>query len=86
MRLRNPFGRKPKEFPSHLWTQCPNCGEMLFNKQLDKVDRVCPSCGHHFRLSARSRLAACCASVWLRKRRRTSGRSKKCAYRSTIFE
>jgi acetyl-CoA carboxylase carboxyl transferase subunit beta len=30
---------------------------MLFNKQLDKVQRVCPSCGHHFRLSAAARLA-----------------------------
>jgi acetyl-CoA carboxylase carboxyl transferase subunit beta len=29
---------------------------MLFNKQLDKVQRVCPSCGHHFRLSAEARL------------------------------
>jgi acetyl-CoA carboxylase carboxyl transferase subunit beta len=29
---------------------------MLFNKQLDKVLRVCPSCGHHFRLSADARL------------------------------
>jgi acetyl-CoA carboxylase carboxyl transferase subunit beta len=29
---------------------------MLFNKQLDKVARVCPSCGHHFRLSAEARL------------------------------
>jgi acetyl-CoA carboxylase carboxyl transferase subunit beta len=29
---------------------------MLFNKQLDKAMRVCPTCGHHFRLSAASRL------------------------------
>jgi acetyl-CoA carboxylase carboxyl transferase subunit beta len=29
---------------------------MLFNKQLDKVLRVCPSCGHHFRLSAEARI------------------------------
>jgi acetyl-CoA carboxylase carboxyl transferase subunit beta len=29
---------------------------MLFNKQLDKVLRVCPSCGHHFRLSAAARI------------------------------
>ena len=54
MRLRNPFGRKPKEFPDHLWTQCPSCGEMLFNKQLDKANRVCPNCGHHFRLAAQA--------------------------------
>jgi acetyl-CoA carboxylase carboxyl transferase subunit beta len=29
---------------------------MLFNKQLDKAMRVCTTCGHHFRLSAASRL------------------------------
>jgi acetyl-CoA carboxylase carboxyl transferase subunit beta len=29
---------------------------MLFNKQLDKADRVCLICGHHFRLSAEARL------------------------------
>nr|MBA2701664.1 acetyl-CoA carboxylase carboxyltransferase subunit alpha [Chloroflexota bacterium] len=35
---------------------CPSCSTMLFNKQLDKNLRVCPSCGHHFRLSAAARL------------------------------
>ena len=30
---------------------------MLFNKQLEKADRFCPTCGHHFRLSAEARLA-----------------------------
>jgi acetyl-CoA carboxylase carboxyl transferase subunit beta len=29
---------------------------MLFNKQLDKTLRVCPHCGHHFRISARMRV------------------------------
>jgi acetyl-CoA carboxylase carboxyl transferase subunit beta len=29
---------------------------MLFNKQLEKNDRICPTCGHHFRLSAEARL------------------------------
>jgi acetyl-CoA carboxylase carboxyl transferase subunit beta len=29
---------------------------MLFNKQLDKQLRVCPNCGHHFRLTASQRL------------------------------
>src|SRR6266540_2052196 len=58
MRLRMPFGRKPKEFPSHLWTQCPNCGEMLFNKQLARNLSVCTKCEHHFRLGARERIEA----------------------------
>ena len=56
MRLRMPFGRKPKEFPSHLWTPCPSCGEMLFNKQLVRNHMVCTNCDHHFRLGARERI------------------------------
>lgn len=50
------FRPRRDAYPADLWTKCPSCGEMLFNKQLDKVLRVCPSCGHHFRLSAEARL------------------------------
>ncbi|MBI3522681.1 MAG: acetyl-CoA carboxylase carboxyltransferase subunit beta [Chloroflexi bacterium] len=56
MRLRMPFARGRKEFPSHLWTQCPTCGEMLFNKQLVRNLNVCLKCDHHFKLGARERL------------------------------
>ncbi len=55
MRLRMPFGRR-KELPSHLWTQCPDCGEMLFNKQLARNMNVCPKCDHHFKIGARERI------------------------------
>jgi len=51
------FRPRRDAYPADLWTKCPSCGEMLFNKQLDKVLRVCPSCGHHFRLSAEARIA-----------------------------
>ena len=50
------FRPRRDAYPPDLWTKCPSCGEMLFNKQLDKILRVCPSCGHHFRLSAEARL------------------------------
>jgi acetyl-CoA carboxylase carboxyl transferase subunit beta len=43
-------------YPPDLWTKCPSCGDMLFNKQLEKADRICPTCDHHFRLSASARL------------------------------
>ncbi|HVL52679.1 MAG TPA: acetyl-CoA carboxylase, carboxyltransferase subunit beta [Vitreimonas sp.] len=57
MPIKLPSFRSRKEsYPPDLWTKCPSCEEMLFNKQLDKVMRVCPSCGHHFRLSALNRL------------------------------
>jgi acetyl-CoA carboxylase carboxyl transferase subunit beta len=57
MPIKLPSFRPRKDvYPPDLWTKCPSCEEMLFNKQLDKAQRVCPSCGHHFRLSAQARL------------------------------
>ncbi len=51
------FRARRDVYPADLWTKCPTCGTMIFNKQLDKALRVCPTCGHHFRLSASTRLA-----------------------------
>ena len=51
------FRSRRDEFPPDLCTKCPSCEEALFNKQLEKAQRVCPSCGHHFRLPAGARLA-----------------------------
>ena len=57
MPIKLPSFRPRKDaYPPDLWTKCPSCSEMLFNKQLDKSDRVCPTCGHHFRLSAEARI------------------------------
>jgi acetyl-CoA carboxylase carboxyl transferase subunit beta len=40
-----------------LWVKCPNCEELIYAKELQHNDRVCPKCGHHFRLRARERIA-----------------------------
>ena len=50
------FRARRDVYPPDLWTKCPSCETMLFNKQLDKALRVCTVCGHHFRLSAAARL------------------------------
>ena len=50
------FRARRDVYPADLWTKCPTCETMIFNKQLDKAMRVCPTCGHHFRLSAATRL------------------------------
>jgi acetyl-CoA carboxylase carboxyl transferase subunit beta len=58
MPIKLPFaGRRGEEYPKDLWTQCPDCQEMLYNKTLDKSNRVCPRCGHNFRLRVDARLA-----------------------------
>jgi len=56
MPVRLPFRPRRDAYPPDLWTKCPGCAEMLFNKQLDKTLRVCPNCGHHFRISAKARI------------------------------
>jgi acetyl-CoA carboxylase carboxyl transferase beta subunit len=57
MPITLPFRPRRESYPPDMWTQCPSCSEMLFNKHLDKAQRVCHSCGHHFRISAPARLA-----------------------------
>ena len=44
-----------KEISDNLWTKCPDCGQMLFNKELEKDCFVCSFCGHHFRLPLKQR-------------------------------
>lgn len=56
MPIRLPFRPRPESSRSDLWTRCPSCGEMIYNKQLDRNQRVCPKCGHHFRLRVDARL------------------------------
>jgi acetyl-CoA carboxylase carboxyl transferase subunit beta len=43
--------------PEGLWLRCPDCGEMLYRKAVEEALEVCPGCQHHFRLSARKRIA-----------------------------
>ncbi len=40
-----------------LWTRCPVCGKTLFKADLETNQQVCPSCGHHFKMDARARIA-----------------------------
>lgn len=45
-----------KEVPDNLWHKCPNCGQMIFHRDLTKNLRVCQHCDHHMRLGAKERL------------------------------
>jgi acetyl-CoA carboxylase carboxyl transferase beta subunit len=38
------------------WVKCDNCKEIIYKEVLHKNLSVCPSCGKHFRLSARRRI------------------------------
>jgi acetyl-CoA carboxylase carboxyl transferase subunit beta len=52
--IKFPFSRRPA--PSDAWTKCPTCEAQVFNKQLERTQRLCPSCGHHFRMSVGERI------------------------------
>ncbi len=47
-----------KTVPEGLWTKCPGCDAVLYSADLEKNLNVCPKCGHHQRIGARTRLDA----------------------------
>ncbi len=59
------FAKKPKlptrkskkrDIPEGLWTKCPKCSTMVFDKELDENLKVCSQCQHHFPIGARERI------------------------------
>ena len=47
-----------REVPENLWTKCPECGTMLFHRELADNLNVCTNCDHHLAISPRARFAA----------------------------
>ncbi|HWH69056.1 MAG TPA: acetyl-CoA carboxylase, carboxyltransferase subunit beta [Candidatus Sulfotelmatobacter sp.] len=47
---------KKREIPEGLWTKCPKCSTMVFDKELDENLKVCPHCQHHFPIGSRERI------------------------------
>ena len=47
---------RKRDIPEGLWTKCPKCSELVFDKELDEDLKVCPKCQHHFPISARERI------------------------------
>jgi acetyl-CoA carboxylase carboxyl transferase subunit beta len=56
-RVKNLMGRSASS-PDNLWRKCTGCGEMIFHRDLEAAQNVCPRCGHHMRMGARERLAS----------------------------
>ncbi len=54
-RIRTLLGQRP-DVPENLWSQCGNCQQMIFTKDLEKNLKVCTNCGHHMRATALERL------------------------------
>jgi acetyl-CoA carboxylase carboxyl transferase subunit beta len=47
---------KKRDIPEGLWTKCPKCATMVFDKVLDENLKVCSQCQHHFPIGARERI------------------------------
>ena len=46
------------EVPEHLWDQCPSCERMIFHRDLQSNQQVCPHCSHHMRVGPDYRFEA----------------------------
>ena len=48
---------KPQETPDQ-WIKCPKCTSLMYYKEVEAKQNVCPKCNHHFRISAEKRIAS----------------------------
>ena len=55
-RIDSLFSRR--DTPENLWTKCPECGTMLFHRELADNLNVCTNCGHHLAITPRKRFSA----------------------------
>jgi len=44
-----------KDAPSH-WVKCPNCSALMFVKEVENQNNVCPKCSFHMRIGAKRRI------------------------------
>src|SRR5688572_30708295 len=46
-----------RDVPTDVFDKCPGCGEILYRERLAQNLNVCPTCGHHIRISAEAYLS-----------------------------
>ncbi len=49
-------GLRKKSIPAGLWTKCPSCQHVMFNKSLKENLEVCLKCDYHFIVGAQERV------------------------------
>jgi acetyl-CoA carboxylase carboxyl transferase subunit beta len=60
-----PAKDKASRVPEGLWVKCPECSQIIYNKDLATNLSVCPKCAHHFRVSAAERLKMLLDGEWV---------------------
>jgi acetyl-CoA carboxylase carboxyl transferase subunit beta len=66
-REKTPIVAGPKaavQVPEGLWVKCPSCARVIYNKDLVASVYVCPTCAHHFRMTAAERLRSLFDGAW----------------------
>ncbi len=51
---------KKSDVPEGVWARCEACGEMLYTREFQEALSVCPTCQHHHRIDARTRVRQVC--------------------------
>ena len=51
-----PGKSRKRDIPEGVWTKCPKCTTLLYDKELDANLKVCSKCGHHFGIGSRERI------------------------------
>src|SRR4029079_19252581 len=55
---------KASRVPEGLMVKCPDCSQIIYNKDLVASLNVCTKCGHHFRVGAAERLKMLFDGPW----------------------
>jgi acetyl-CoA carboxylase carboxyl transferase subunit beta len=50
------FMSRKKQIPGDLWMKCPDCGAMIFKKEVEDRKKVCTQCEYHFTISPAERI------------------------------
>jgi len=50
-------GARKNAIPDGLWMKCSGCKQTVYKNEVEENFQVCPSCGQHYRISARQRIA-----------------------------
>lgn len=53
-----PVDEEGPSIPAGMWEKCQCCQKIVYADDLQASFKVCPHCGHHFRLTARQRILA----------------------------
>ncbi len=53
-----------RETPDNLWTKCRGCGAMVYTKEFEENQSVCPRCDHHERIGPKARFAQVFDADW----------------------